>query len=231
MKRLQLLANRNDRMKELGEMAATVAHEIRNPLGGIRGYASLLLRDLEGSSHLKEMVQHIVNGTKSLERIVNNVLHFARPIEITQKDEDINKLIKEVCKLIKVDPAFPPNVSIETHFHSSCFVVSIDKECIRSALLNLLVNACQAITNKGKITISLIKNNDSCVINISDTGIGINKEDLENIFSPFFTTKEEGNGLGLAETYKIIQAHLGTIDVRSHKDVGTTFTLTLPLKR
>jgi PAS domain S-box-containing protein len=230
IKRLELVANRNDRMRELGEMAASVTHEIKNPLGGIRGYASLLYRDLENSKHLQEMAGHIIEGTKSLERLVNNVLHFSRPIKATLVPCNISLVIQEIINFIKVDPSFPKEILLECHIPKEKFLVSLDKELFKSAILNLIINATQAIENFGKITISLIKNNASCMIGISDTGKGIEQKNLENIFSPFFTTKKHGNGLGLSETFKIIQAHCGTIDVRSRVDLGTTFTIILPTK-
>lgn len=232
LQRLQMLANLNDRMKELGEMAATVAHEIRNPLGGIRGYASLLVRDLESEPHLKEMAEQIIEGTKALERLVSNVLHFSRPLEMQLECEDLAFLVKEIVKFIKIDPSCPSHIVFDLHLPKEKFEVPVDRQLFRSAILNLLVNAFQAIEDEnGKITISLIKNNDFAILSIADTGKGIPAKDLEKIFSPFFTTKEKGTGLGLSETYKIIQAHFGTIDVRSQPRVGTTFTITLPLKK
>ena len=233
LQRLQMIASRNDRMKDLGEMAAGVAHEIRNPLGGIRGYAALLYRDLQGSPHLQDMANNIIEGTKTLERLVSNVLHFARPIEIQPQPHDLSSIIREVHKFIKVDPACPENIKIELHLPEEKLEAPIDKQLIRSALLNLISNAFQAIDddNNGLIIISLMKHMDTYIITVSDNGKGINGNDLEKIFSPFFTTKDRGNGLGLSETYKIIQAHFGNIEVRSQPKIGTTFTITLPLKK
>ncbi len=232
MQKLQAIANRNDRMKELGEMAASVAHEVRNPLGGIRGYASLLFRDLEGSPHLQEMAGLIIEGTKTLERLVNSVLQFSRPIYLQPTLIDLSRFLKDICKFIKVDPSFPHNVTLNLHLSSEPLYAPIDKEFLHSALLNLLVNALQAMEeNGGTLTISLWKSNSSATITVTDSGKGIDPKDIEKIFSPFFTTKEHGTGLGLSEAYKIIQAHLGQIEVRSQIGVGTTFTVTLPLKR
>jgi signal transduction histidine kinase len=232
LQKLQSIANRNDRMKELGEMAASVAHEIRNPLGGIRGYASLLFRDLESSTHLQEMAAFIIEGTKTLERLVNNVLQFSRPIHLQPTLIDLGRFLKEICKFMKVDPSFPENVTLNLHLSQEPLYAPIDKELLQSALLNLFVNALQAMEEKGgTLTLSLWKNNDACVITVADTGKGIESKDLEKIFSPFFTTKQKGTGLGLSEAYKIIQAHLGHIDVRSQLGAGSTFTVTLPLKR
>jgi signal transduction histidine kinase len=229
--KLQLISNRNDRMKELGEIAATVAHEIRNPLGGIRGYASLLYRDLEGEQNLQEMAQLIIEGTKSLEKIVSGVLHYSKPIQIQPQTLDVGAFLKQVGKFIKVDPAFPPLVKLQMHIPDAPLLAPIDPEALKGALLNLLFNAFHAMPQGGVLTLSLLKMETSCQISIADTGIGMEEEQLKSLFSPFFTTKQKGNGLGLVETQKIIQAHFGAIDVRSKPGKGTSFTLTLPLKR
>ena len=229
LQKLQIAANRNDRMKELGEMAAIVAHEIRNPLGGIRGFASLLHRDLQETKHLQEMAGYILEGTKTLERLVNNILHYTRPVEIKPEQADICKYLKEIAAFAKADPNFSKQICLQCHIPNDKIIVSIDKGLFHAALLNIIVNAQQAIEAEGTITISVLKNNQTCMITISDTGYGIEAKDLEKIFSPFFTTKERGNGLGLSEAHKIIQAHAGTIDVRSKPNFGTTFTINIPL--
>jgi len=232
LQKLQIQANKADRMKELGEMAAGVAHEIRNPLGGIRGYASLLLRDVQDTLPLKDMVMKIIEGTKALERIVNNVLHFSRPIDIKPVSQDIRGLISETIELMKVDLSFSDEITFETHLPKQAFHVPYDKHFMQAALINLFVNAMQSYEyEKGNIAVYCTEQNDTCVISITDKGRGIEEEDMEKIFSPFFTTKTSGNGLGLSEVYKIIQAHFGSIDVRSQKGIGSTFTITLPLKR
>lgn len=231
IQKLQIAANRNDRLKELGEMAARVAHEIRNPLGGIRGFAALLYRDLQQSKHLQEMAGHILEGSKTLERLVNNVLHYSRPVEIKPATVDICRSIKEIADFARADPNFSKEVELQCHIPNDKIYVSIDKGLFHSAILNIVINAYQSIESKGTITLCILQNNDNCVISISDTGYGIEAKDMEKIFTPFFTTKERGNGLGLSEAYKIVQAHLGTIDVRSRPNFGTTFTINIPLSK
>jgi signal transduction histidine kinase len=229
--KLQLIANRNDRMKELGEMAATVAHEIRNPLGGIRGYASLLYRDLKNDQSLQEMAGFIIEGTKTLEKIVSAVLSFSKPLQIHSQTLDLGAFLKKVGKFIKVDPAFPHNIRLALHIPDAPTLVPFDPEALKSAMLNLLFNALQAMPMGGDLVISLLKMESSCQIAVSDTGLGMEEAQQNLLFSPFYTTKQGGNGLGLVETQKIVQAHFGAIDVRSQVDKGTTFTITLPLKR
>ncbi len=229
--KLQLIANRNDRMKELGQMAATVAHEIRNPLGGIRGYASLLYRDLKEEQNLQEMAGYIIEGTKSLEKIVSAILHYSKPIQIQPRTLDLGAFLKQIGKFIKVDPAFPSNVKLGMHIPDSPLLAPFDPEALKSAMLNLIFNAFQAMPHGGELLISLLKMDSLCQISVADTGVGIEADQLNHLFSPFYTTKMGGNGLGLVETQKIIQAHFGEIHVRSQMGKGTTFTITLPLKR
>jgi len=228
---LQLIANRNDRMKEIGEMAASVAHEIRNPLGGIRGYATLLFRDLSSYPEMREMADQIIEGTKTLERFVSTILQYSRPVQIITQMKDISLIIRNLKKLIEVDPTCPENLQVDLHISNDPLFAPIDADAIKRAFLNLIVNAYHSMPQGGKLTISLMKRDLSCIITLSDTGTGIISEDLNKIFSPFFTTKKKGNGLGLAETQKIIHAHNGKIDVHSSKGKGTTFTITLPLRR
>ncbi len=231
MQRLQLINARNDRMKELGEMVSTVAHEIRNPLGGISGYAALLDRELQMSPALKEMASNIIEGTKTLDRLLAQVLHYARPLNLELLSSDLANFLRKVCKFAKMDPAFPANVHLTMHLSQDPIFAPIDPEALHSCLLNLIVNAYQAMPEGGTITVSLFKQDLFCLISVSDTGNGIEEKNIKQLFSPFFTTKSFGNGLGLAETFKIVQAHSGAIDVRSKVSEGTTFTITLPLKR
>lgn len=229
--KLQLIAARNDRMKELGQVAATVAHEIRNPLGGIRGFASLLYRDLQDDPNLQEMAAHIIEGTKSLEKIVSTILHYSKQVEIQPQTLDMGAFLKQLVRFVKVDPAFPSHVKLSTHIPDAPILVPFDPIALKSAMLNLIFNAIQAMPQGGELTLSLWMMASSCQIAVADTGVGIDEEKQKRLFTPFFTTKEGGNGLGLVEAQKIIQAHFGAIDVRSQVGKGSTFTITLPLKR
>ncbi len=228
---LQSIINRNERMKSLGEMISSITHEIRNPLGGIRGYASLLYRDLENQKHLQEMAGLIIDGTKALERLVTSVLQYARPIQIRPQSTEIGQFLRGLVRFIRVDPACPKTLRWDLHIPEDPLIAPIDGDTLKSALLNLIFNAFHAMPNGGIITLSLLKTENCYQIAISDTGIGMDETQLQRIFSPFFTTKDQGNGLGLVEVQKIVQAHYGTIDVRSRVGKGTTFTLTFPLLR
>ena len=229
--RLAALVNRGDHMQKMGEMTATITHEIRNPLGGIRGYAALLYRDLENNKNLQEMAGLILDGTKALERLVGSVLQYARPVKLLLQSTEIGGFLRQTMQFIKVDPACPPNVHWAMHIPDGPLFAPIDPAALKAVLLNLIFNAFQAMPRGGLLTCSLLKEGGCYKIAISDTGIGMDEDQLGKLFAPFFTTKEMGNGLGLVEAQKIIKAHFGTIDVRSALNKGSTFTLTLPLKR
>jgi len=228
--RLQNIANRNDRMKALGEMAAMVAHEVRNPLGGIKGFASLLQRDLEDQPKLKQLATYIIEGTDSLNKLVTNVLKYSRPVQTTIKSTDIVKLVREISQHIQADACLSPNLKIEVQTALESLNVPLDISMFKSALMNLIVNAIQAIPNSGSITLKIETEMDQALVRVIDTGVGIADENMKKLFSPFFTTKATGNGFGLAEVDQVVRAHGGSIEVTSVINKGSTFTIKIPLK-
>lgn len=224
-------ANRNDRMKELGEMAASVAHEIRNPLGGIKGFAALLARDLKEDQEKSKLANYIVEGTEVLNRLVTNVLNYSRPIDLTLTSVDLGEVVNSIVEMVKVDDNFNKNITVTNHTPTGPLPPTCcDKILIQSSILNLVVNAIHSMPEGGEVSIQLSTNSGSSRIKVSDSGCGIPEENLEKIFSPFFTTKPDGNGFGLTEVYKIVQAHVGEIEVNSKVNEGTTFTISLPLR-
>lgn len=229
--RFQNLLIQNAKMKELGEMAAQIVHEVRNPLGGIRGFASLLKKDLEQKPYFQEMADAIIEGCKGIEKLTSSLLQFSKPTPLEIKTQDLGLFLKKALRFVKVDPSYPSHVTLFSHIPDAPLLVPFDPEKLHSALLNLLFNAFQAIENKGAVTVSLMQIGLFAQISIADTGSGIEKEHLDFLFSPFYTTKKGGNGIGLVEVKKIVEAHLGKISLRSEKGVGTTFTIQLPLQR
>jgi len=229
--KFQAVQNRIDRMRELGEMTAGLAHEIRNCLGGIRGFASLLFRDLSNQTHLQEMVSRVMEGTKALENLVTGVLVYSSPDQIASQTLDLSFHLKQVARFMQVDPAFPTSVKFRLHIPDAPLLVSFDPEALKRCLINLLMNGIQAMPQGGELALSLFKLDAVCQITVADTGVGMNEAQRSAIFTPLFTTKKTGNGLGLVEAKKIIQAHGGSIDVRSTLGRGATFILTLPLRR
>jgi PAS domain S-box-containing protein len=232
MKHLQMLAARADRMKSLGEMAAHVAHEIRNPLGGIKGYAALLKRDLSEHPELQKMASHIVEGTDNLNSLVSQILQYTRPIQPHFEVADLLNVLADIKEHVLADAnIYRPDILITIDAPFDEVLLSIDVGYLKSAILNLIVNAIQAMPNGGTILLHVRKQSHHIILSVSDTGIGISEENLHKLYSPFFTTKPEGNGLGLIEVQKVIQAHGGSIDVSSMLNQGTVFTIKLPLTK
>lgn len=214
-----------ERLSAIGEMAATVAHEIRNPLGGIQGFASLLARDLEPESPQHRLVEKIITGTKNLNHVVSALLEYTRPVEMDPVQIQAHELIESAisyCALEDTDIKIENHVPQEAHFQG-------DATLLRQLFLNLLLNAIQSISKQGQITIDAQQEDNSWVLHIKDTGCGISPEELPQVFMPFFTTKEKGTGLGLAASQKTIEAHGGSIRVESTLNQGTTFLVSIPI--
>ncbi len=228
--RLRRLANRNDRMQELGEMAAMVAHEIRNPLGGIKGFASLLHRDLTETPQLQKMADHIIDGANTLNRLVTHVLNYSRPIHLNLEPTNLLTLCQDLYRHVEADSILNSDVIFTISAPPIPIKAAIDKQLMQASLLNLIMNAIQAVPEGGKIDLKISEEKGVAIIALSDNGIGIPEENIEKIFSPFFTTKPQGNGFGLSESHKVIQAHEGTVEVQSTEGRGTTFFIKIPIK-
>jgi len=208
----------SERLQEIGEMAATLAHEIRNPLGGIEGFAQLLKRDLETPTH-QRMIQAILEGTSALNRLVNEVLDYARPFRLHFTSVDFVLLIRETLAF-----ATASTQMAECLFHSAhaTYLLSIDREKIQRVLFNLLRNASEAEATRIELTLT-----QEGILIVKDNGKGIHPKNIEKIFTPFFTTKTQGSGLGLAHSLAIIKAHDGILDVSSEEGKGTAIMIKL----
>ncbi len=224
---------KTEKLTALGEMAAGVAHEINNPLGGILLYGNLVLEDIHPDSPVRENVQKIIYQANRCKEIVQGLLDFSRAPTREMDAVQINQIIDISLKLVK-DQAMFHGIEIEEKLGHNLPAVWGDKSMLEEVFLNLFVNAADAMNGKGKLKIiTEINDSDSIRILISDTGKGINKEHISHIFEPFFTIKEpgRGTGLGLSIVYGIIQKHNGSIDVESELDKGTTFIILFPIYR
>jgi PAS domain S-box-containing protein len=228
VRRLEERIRRADRLAALGEMAATVAHEIRNPLGGIEGFAALLERDLGETPAQCEMARQIVQGTRSLNRIVTGLLDFTRPVELRLRCANLSEVVDAALAVAEQEMrAAHPGVSVIREFPGET-TVTIDPEQIYGVVLNLARNAWQALGADGRIDVTIEARGDEAVaLRVRDTGCGMTEETRRRLFSPFFTTKQTGTGLGLSIVRKIIEAHGGTIEVETAPGQGTTFTVVL----
>lgn len=226
LKRLRERLQTAEKMAALGEIAARVAHEIRNPLVSVGGFAKRLERKLDGS--LKEYASIIVKEVLRLEMILRDILSFVRGMGLNLEELDINILLDEVVELY-MGELKDRDIEVEKDYKEQ-LVLSVDAGRFKEAIINIFTNAVQAINKNGKIILTTYKTETEGVIIIKDTGPGIDEKDLPNIFAPFFTTKTEGTGLGLSITKKIIDEHGGRIEVQSQKGGGASFIIFLPLK-
>lgn len=230
MKALQEHSKRMERLSAMGEMAVELAHEIRNPLGSIELFGSLLENELSGDA--KRWAENIRIGIQSLNNIVSNMLQFARPLSPGLFPLDAHDVIREVLNFTK--PIMTQRqVSVWPQLNAEDPVVCADRELFKQMLLNLVLNAMSAMPSKGSLTVSTRNvhreqaNQDGVglELKIQDTGVGIPSENLKKIFDPFFTTNRNGTGLGLSVVHQIVERHGGSIEVSSKTNVGTTFTI------
>ena len=217
----------SERMAALGELAARVAHEIRNPLISIGGFARRLEKKLTGD--IQEYAKIIVNEVSRLENILKEILGFVKSSRVNKCSVNINELVGNIADFITPEMDEKQNRIIR-EFSDQPVMSLIDPDRIKEAILNIVSNAAQA-TDHGTITIRTGVEDEEAVIELVDTGSGIKDEDLKNIFNPFFTTKVQGTGLGLAVTHKIIQEHNGKIKVESIWGSGTAFKIYLPIEK
>jgi len=221
---------RNQRLASIGRLAAGVAHEIRNPLSSIKGFATYFKERYQGNKDDQQTASIMIQEVERLNRVVGQLLEFARPINISRKPTSIAAIIEDSLRLVERE-AFRKNIKIETRFSSPVNEVFIDPDRINQVLLNLYLNAIEAMENGGRLSVVLSLDEEKKWIKISvkDTGAGIKKEELAHIFDPYFTTKPSGTGLGLAIVHNIIDAHDGKMKVESSPGQGTTVTLFLPI--
>jgi PAS domain S-box-containing protein len=213
----------------LGEIAATVAHEVRNPLGGIAGFASLLKRDLPEDHAGQRLADKIIKGVENLNDSVTSLLTYAREISLSPRDVELSSFLAEIVTYFRADINHScGKYRIETRLSPKDLRWRLDPEQFRHAVVNLLHNAIQAMPEGGGIELAAT-GGEMLRVDVTDEGEGIGEEFMERIFTPFFTTKQGGTGLGLATVKKIVEAHRGKIEVESMAGRGTKFRLFFPM--
>ena len=228
---LQLL--QSEKMSSLGKLAAGVAHEINNPLGGILIYSNLLIEEMEDSDPKREDLKRIADEATRCKEIVKSLLEFARQTGPKMEPIDINRAINEGLFFLENQAAFL-NIEIIQKLDLTLPLIEGNSSQLKQVFMNIMVNAAEAMEGRGALTVTtaLQPENNSVLIEFSDTGKGIPPEYISKIFDPFFTTKEvgKGTGLGLSLSYGVIEQHKGKIDVKSEVGGGTCFVIELPAK-
>ncbi|GBU22393.1 histidine kinase [Fibrobacteres bacterium R8-0-B4] len=220
-------------MAALGEMSATVAHEIKNPIGAMGVWAGLLERDMDPQDPKRKTLGKITDGLAKLNKIVTNLLVYTRPMTAEFRIVRLDALLEEIVDFTEVEIGrLGRKIAVEKKFDCpDGLCVKADPEKINQAVINLCLNAVQAMEDGGKLSVLLSTSGEYAQFSIVDTGSGISAENITKIFDPFFTTKEDGTGLGLAIVKKIIESHIGTIEVTSERGVGTCVKCCLPIAR
>ena len=228
---LQEKVRRSERLASLGRLAAGVAHEIRNPLSSIRGFAQFFIQRFKGQQKEQEYASIMVKEVDRLNRVITELLDFARPKDPQRDLHSLGEIVEHTLKLLEPELT-KRNVAVEKAFSPDVPSVRVDRDQVSQALLNLLLNSMESMDGGGKIRIDLRKSNShpSMELVLSDTGKGIPPEDLGKVFDPFFSTKRKGTGLGLAIVHQIVESHRGEITVESREGEGTTFRILLPLR-
>ena len=221
---------RNQRLASIGRLAAGVAHEIRNPLSSIKGFATYFKERYRDNKDDQQTADIMIREVERLNRVVGQLLEFARPITISKKAASVDTVIKDSLRLIERQAA-EKNIKIETDFSSVVEKIQVDRDRINQVLLNLYLNGIESMQDGGTLNVALSMNKERkwVIIKVTDNGIGIKKEDIAHIFDPYFTTKPSGTGLGLAIVYNIIDAHDGKMEIESSPGKGTTVILFLPI--
>jgi len=233
---------RSDRLATLGMIAAGIAHEVKNPLVGIRGAAQLMQSEVRSGSgkSLDEYLDVILKEADRLNSVLEGILDFTRVKPREMKGHNIHSILDRVL-VLNEENARQSNVILSRMYDPSLPDIRGNQDQLIQVFLNIIKNAIEAMPEGGKLTVMTRmsdlfttvqadgKKHQLMVAKVSDTGPGIKPEHLQDIFTPFFTTKARGVGLGLALSYQIVQEHLGTIRVESHENEGTTFSVYLPL--
>lgn len=220
---------RADRLSALGELSAGMAHEIRNPLGSIRGTAEILKDGVAADDPRYEFAEILVKEVDRLNRVLEDFLRFAKPAPVERDSFDLNEAVREVLDLTRQQAL---KNRVEVVFEAGTVPsVAGDREQLKQAFLNLVLNALQAMPDGGSLRVQITRRDDQVQVVFCDSGPGVDPSDQQRIFNPFVTSRSDGTGLGLAITQRIIQGHAGHIDLCSQPGAGATFTVCLPIRQ
>jgi PAS domain S-box-containing protein len=246
LKKLEEQAARRDRFTAMGEMAANIAHEIRNPLGSIELFASLAKKGMPPEDEKLEYINHITNGVASMNHIISNLLEYTKPRPVSLQKVDLHKLVKETVEFTRFS-ASQNQVEMGLALKARQSRINGDPELLKQVFHNLILNAVQAMPDGGALQIASrqrkltnpallsrmsgtegMRQREVVELSFKDKGAGMPEEIRKQIFDPFFTTKARGTGLGLAIVHNIMESHRAVIDVESAARQGTAFVLMFP---
>jgi PAS domain S-box-containing protein len=249
LRQMETQLSRAERLSALGEMAAGVAHEIKNPLNAIQGFSQRLASKID-DPNLKKYAETIVREVQRLDTTINDVLEYSRTAKPVKQPTDLHALLEETLQYV-AEKMEKSNIKLERKYDPNFPLVPMDYNKIKQVFLNMVLNAIHAMPQGGTLTFQtsvqqglrdgdssnpsdwvshIFLNQKMAVVSIQDTGCGIPKENIPKLFHPFFTTKTTGTGLGLSICHKIVEAHGGTITVDSKEGLGTTFSIQFPLE-
>jgi two-component system sensor kinase FixL len=212
-------------LARLGEMAAVVAHEVKNPLAGVRGAIQMLGRRMTSDAEATALVDQILTRIDALGGLMKDLLVFARTPELRRSEIDVAPLVQSTADLLAADPALE---RVRVEVSGSARPISADPELLKIVFLNVMVNGGHAMGGSGTIRVDLSSSDADCRIAFRDSGPGIPRDLRDKVFTPFFTTKRRGTGLGLATAKRLVEAHKGTISIECPEEGGTAVTVRLP---
>ncbi|MBD3366881.1 MAG: PAS domain-containing protein [Candidatus Eisenbacteria bacterium] len=223
---------RERHLASLGRLAAGVAHEVRNPLSSLKGFAQFLRSRFVPGSREERYADIMIEEVERLDRVVQELLDFARPVEPDRTAVSPNAVVEDALALLSEDAAFG-DITIERRLDDGAPDVLVDAQQLRQALLNVFLNGIEAMESGGRLTVETqsVGEGDRVAIRVSDTGPGLTDEELAKLFEPFYTTKDSGTGLGLTIVSRVLEQNDGSIVATSEKGSGTTFTIELPAAR
>jgi signal transduction histidine kinase len=224
----------SEKLAGMGQLSAGIAHELNNPLGVITMYSNILKEELPAESPMLEDIDLIVEQADRCRKIVGGLLNFARKNQLTITETDLVKLARHSIDSVII----PEAINVRLNSKVTDPIINLDYDQMTQVLTNLLKNAVEAMPEKGEIVFNLIDTHDKVTMSITDCGTGIPPENMDKLFTPFFTTKGlgKGTGLGLPIIYGIVKMHKGDVTVKSNSDpaagpTGTTFAITIPRNR